>query len=244
MRLKAIACDVMFREVCWLASRSPNQVDVEFLPKGLHDLRSSVMRSRLQEVVDAAGSQGYDGIVMAYALCGNGLAGLNARRIPIAIPRGHDCITLFLGSRDRYRDYFNANPGVYFKTSGWIERGGSESQLTGIGFDMQELVAKYGEDNAQYLVEQFNSYRKAYHKFTFIEMGVEPDGRFEERTRDDAAIREWDFEKLNGDISLLRRLVDGEWDSADFVVAPPGWHLAPTYDERIIEAREGIYERP
>jgi hypothetical protein len=244
VRLKAISCDVLFREICWLASRSPNQVDLEFLPKGLHDLRSSAMRSRLQEVVDAADPARYDGIVMAYALCGNGLAGLNARALPVVVPRAHDCITLFLGSRERYGDYFNANAGVYFKTSGWIERGGSASQLTGIGFDMDLLVAKYGEDNARYLIEQFNSYRKKYHKFTYIEMGIEPDGRFEQKTREDASERGWEFEKLTGDLSLLRRLIDGEWDDRDFAVIPPGWHLAPTYDERIVEAREGIYERP
>ena len=41
----------------------------------------------------------------------------------LVVPRAHDCITLFLGSKERYLDYFQTHPGVYFKTSGWIERG-------------------------------------------------------------------------------------------------------------------------
>ena len=59
----------------------------------------------------------------ATALCSNGLVGLTARNIPVVVPRAHDCITLFLGSKERYLDYFQSHTGVYFKTSGWIERG-------------------------------------------------------------------------------------------------------------------------
>ena len=230
----------MYRELCWLASRSPNQVDVEFLPKGLHDLKSAKMCARLQEAVDAADAAGYEAIALAYALCGNGLVGLKARRVPLVVPRAHDCITLFMGSGGRYREYFDANPGVYFKTSGWIERGSGANQLTGIGFEMRELVEKYGEEDALFLYDELNKYRTSYHKFTYIEMGVEPDDRFEKQTRSEASERGWEFEKVQGDISLLRRLVDGDWNSGDFIMAQPGWRFAATWDERILEAREDV----
>jgi hypothetical protein len=238
MRLKVISCDVMFREICHLAAHSPNQVDVEFLPKGLHDLKSAEMRERLQQRVDEASASAYEAVAMAYALCGNGLAGLRARSAPLVVPRAHDCIALFLGSRHRYQQYFDTHGGVYFKTSGWIERGGSTKQLTGYGVDMAALVAKYGEENAQYLYEELNRYRKTYSRFTYIEMGIEPDGRFENQTRAEATERGWEFEKIGGDISLLRRLVDGDWSEADFLVVPPGQRIAATYDSRIIEARD------
>ena len=98
MRLKIIACEVLCREICLLAAGSPNQVDVEFLPKGLHDMRSVRMLERLQQTLDAVDGTRYDAVAFGYALCGNGLAGLAARSIPVVLPRAHDCITLFLGS--------------------------------------------------------------------------------------------------------------------------------------------------
>ena len=137
MRIKLIGCEVMFREICHLVARSGHQVDIEFLPKGLHDQKSAVMRARLQERIDAVSAADYDAIVLAYALCGNGLAGLEARAIPLVLPRAHDCIALFMGSRHRYQQYFDTHPGVYYKTSGWIERGegpgGLPGQLAGYG---------------------------------------------------------------------------------------------------------------
>jgi hypothetical protein len=171
-----------------------------------------------------------------------GLAGLTARTKPLVLPRGHDCITLFLGSRRRYLDYFNGNPGVYFKTSGWVERGtgliqlGAEDFRTKFGMarSHEELVAKYGEENAAYLWEILGGYTKNYGKLTFIEMGIEPDDRFERRTREEAAERGMEFEKIRGDMTLIERLVFGDWDGGEFLVVPPGQRIAASYDEDIV----------
>ena len=173
MRLKLIACEVLYRELCAVVARSVNQVDLEFLPKGLHDLGSGRMRARIQEAVDGAAGGPYEAVLLGYALCGNGLAGLEARSVPLIVPRAHDCITLFLGSRKRYREYFDSHAGVYFQTSGWIERGqGSGTQLS---WAFDDLVERYGEEDARYIYQELT---KHYRQFAFIEMGVEPDGRF------------------------------------------------------------------
>jgi hypothetical protein len=208
-----------------------NQVDLEFLPKGLHDMGSAGMLARLQEALDRAEGAGYDAVLFGYALCGNGLVGLTARSLPLIIPRAHDCITLFLGGNERYIDYFTSHPGVYFKTSGWIERGQNiDSQLS---FTFDDLVARYGEEAAKYVYEEMT---KHYRQFTFIEMGVEPDDRFEREAQREAASRGWGFEKVKGDMGLIQGLVDGPWEEDRFLTVPPGSRVVTTHDDGILGA--------
>ena len=242
MRLKLISCEILYREICAAVARSPNQVDIEFLPKGLHDAGAAEMLATVQGAVDAVedGRIHYDAVCLGYGLCGNGMVGLTARSIPVVLPRAHDCITLFLGNRERYLDYFNKHPGVYFMTTGWIERGegGELTQLSlrkhGLGMSYGELVAKYGEDNARFLEQQLGQYALRYRQYTFIEMGMEPDDRFERCAIERASERGWKFEKIQGDMTLIQGLLDGNWDERDYVVVQPGHHVVARYDDRII----------
>lgn len=242
MKLKLISCEVFYREMCSAIAQSPNQVDLEFLPKGLHDLGAEEMRARVQEVIDAVDTTRYDGIVLGYGLCNNGLHGIVAPDVPMVLPRAHDCITLFFGSKERYLEYFHSHPGVYFKTSGWIERGEVGEELkqlsighaTGMDRSYEELVEQYGEDNAKYLYETLCHDKKNYGQFTFIKMGVEPDDRFETQTREDAKARGWTFEKEHGDMSIIQKLIDGLWDEEVFLLVPPGQSIKACYDDGIV----------
>jgi hypothetical protein len=196
------------------------------------------MSARLQQAVDAVDAECYEAVLLGYALCGTGLAGLTARSLPLVLPRAHDCITLFLGSKERYLEYFEKTPGVYFKTSGWIERGetsGPLSQLSfgksGEGYTLANLVAKYGEEDGRYIWEAL---APSYRQFTYIEMGVEPDDRFERHAQQRAAERGWAYEKLQGDMRLVHKLVAGEWDDAEFLVVPPGRRIVARLDDGIV----------
>jgi hypothetical protein len=243
LRLKLIACEILYRELCEVVARSVNQIDVEFLPKGLHDMGQAGMSARLAEVLAAVDETKYEAVLFGYALCSNGLVGLTARSIPVVIPRAHDCITLFLGDKERYLDYFQSHPGVYFKTTGWIERGEGLEQYredsiahrSGMIQSYEDLVAKYGEDNAKFLYDQLCDMTRNYSGLTYIEMGIEPDDRFERQARQQAAERGWKFEKLAGDMTLVRQLVDGPWDDERFLVVPPGGRVAASFDEKIIK---------
>jgi uncharacterized protein DUF1638 len=246
MRLRLISCEIFYREMCAAVARSKNRVDVEFHPKGLHDIGAEGMLERLQNALDAVDESEFDAVVFGYGLCNNGIQGLTARSIPVVIPRAHDCITLFLGSKERYLDYFNSHSGVYFKTSGWIERGETSGELSQIsvqhqfGMDLtyQELVQKYGEDNAAFLYEQLHGNEKNYAQFTFIEMGIEPDDRFEKQAEREAQEKGWEYEKVEGDMSLIQKLVDGDWNPEDFLVVQPGQKVAAKYDDEILIADE------
>lgn len=251
MRLKLLSCEVFYRELCSVIARSPHCVDIELLPKGLHDIGAKGMLERVQKALDATDSSKYDAFLLGYGLCNNGLNGLVARSRPVVITRAHDCITLFLGSRDRYREYFDSHPGVYFLTSGWIERGEVSKELsqlsiqhqTGMDRSFEELVEKYGEDNARFLYEELCQ-TKNYGQYTYIEMGIEPDGQFERHSREQAEKRGWQFEKVRGDMSLIHRLVNGPWDEQDFIVLEPGERLVASYDEGVVSKRSASMSDP
>lgn len=162
MRLLLIGCGLLVRELSDAIVRSPHLIDATYLPAGLHDTGAKSMRRRLQEQIDAADTLQYDAIVLGYALCGTGLAGLTAPAIPLVLPLAHDCITLLMGSREKYADYFKANPGVYFRSVAWVERGREmHDQLgaNGLSQDRDALIAKYGEDAGQFLYEEATRYQ-------------------------------------------------------------------------------------
>ena len=244
MRLKAIVCQVFTREMEAVAAQSPHRVEIEIVTMGLHDLGSS-MRGDLQERIDAADECGYDAIVLGYALCGRGTEGLRAGRTPLVLPRAHDCIGILMGDRRKYLAYFQNHPGVYFRSPGWTEfqKPGVAIQPTfasgkvlGERRSREDLIAEYGEENGSYLFEQFSAYRRSYSGLTYISTGVLSDGVCRELARAEAASEGWTFEEVQGGLTLLERLVRGDWDERDFLVVPPGAAIRATLDNGIVAA--------
>jgi hypothetical protein len=238
MRLLLIGCGLLLRELSDAIVHSPHLVDAKFLPAGLHDQGAKAMRRTLQAEIDAADTSKYDAIVLGYALCGMGLAGLKAPAIPLVLPRAHDCITLLMGSRAKYSEYFKANSGVYFRSVGWMERAGQmREQLSssGLSEDRDALIAKYGEEAGQYLYEEATRYRSSYSKLTYIRTGSEFDDAMVLQAQAEAGEHSWKFEEFAGNVALFRRLLAGDWRS-DFLIVPPGHTIASTQDEDIADA--------
>jgi hypothetical protein len=238
MRLRLIGCSVLIRELSDAIVHSPHTVDACYLPAGLHDTAGKGMRDQIQGAVDDADAAHYDAILLGYALCGNGVAGLQARDTGLVIPRAHDCITLLMGSRARYRSYLESNPGVYFRSVGWVQRGVEmEEQLSGLGFGTrkEDLIAKYGEEAGQYLWDEFTRYRRNYRKLTYIRTACDLTNDCRDQARAEAQEKKWAFEEIEGDNSLFRRLVAGDW-SDDFLIVPPGHQIAASYNEDIFAA--------
>lgn len=246
-RLLMIGCEVLYREAAAAIAQSPCVVDVEFMPKSLHDIGEQGMSSRLQAAIDGslatrAPEVWPDAIALLYGLCNNGVRGLHAP-VPIVIPRAHDCITLLLGSRARYDEHFQANPGTFYRSPGWIERDGdpdanpaSVTRRLGITRDYAALAAKYGKDNADYLMKTMGDWLKNYSKLSLIDTGVGPIEEYRRMCGDEAKERNWACEELVGDPVLIRRLVSGDWSDQDFLIVPPGHRIAASNDSEVVRA--------
>jgi hypothetical protein len=241
MRLKLIACEIAVREFEWAIKRSRNTIIAEYLVQGHHN---DVVNGRkvIQERIDDADREDVEAILLGYALCNNMLAGIEARRKPLVIARAHDCITWFLGSKERYRTEFDEHPGTYYYTEGWLSVKKPDDQIahsssaSGIGVSgtYEELVEKYGQDNAQYLWEVANGWVKHYTHGTYIGLPGADHDRWREQVHAICERNGWRYRELDGDPGLLQRWVDGPWDSPEFLMVPPGRRIVPTFDNEIL----------
>jgi hypothetical protein len=239
LKLKCLGCDALARPIYWCAAQTPQIVDVELFPLGLH-AQPADLRGRLQARIDAAAAQQYDAVVMAYGLCGKATAGLVARDLPLVIPRAHDCITLFLGSRQRYQEQFEHCPGTYWYARDYLERNTLSGAAAALGAETtdpsavyDEYVAKYGRDNADYLMEVMGAWQQHYQRAGFLDVQIGDSAHIEHQARAEAERRGWRFERLAGDLGLIRRLLEAQWD-ADFLVLQPGQQLTMTSDADIL----------
>ena len=233
MRLFLIACKVLYREFCYYASVSRNLIELRFLEQGLHN-EPTKLRDRAQAEIDAADETGqYDAILLGYGLCSNGVEGLRSRKHRLVIPRAHDCITFFLGSKELYEQCFKEHPGTYWYTPGWIETNGAADKPR---YDAvyREYVEKYGEDNAKYLFEVLQAWTKHYDRAAYVDLGFCDSTGYREHTRRVAAERGWEYVEVAGDPRLVVDLLEGNWNSDRFLVVEPGEAVRAAHDACIL----------
>jgi len=211
---------------------------------GLH-IKPENLKHRIQEKIDEASNQSdipFDAIVLGYGLCGQATSGLTAKRIPVVIPRAHDCITFFLGSHMRYRGEHDAHPGTIWHTKDYMERSRGDREMVPLGSDMAvdlpcvyaSYVKKYGKDNADYLMEVMGEWQKHYDRSVFVDQGIADASEEIGRAKADADRKGWKFEILQGDLVLIRRLLFGDWDDRDFLKLEPGEKAILAFGDEII----------
>jgi hypothetical protein len=249
MLLKVIACEIAFREFCHCAARTRNLIDLEFLTQGHHDAPCQG-RHEIQRRIDAVPAGRYDAIVLGYGLCGQILSGLSTTHTRLVVPRAHDCISLFLGSKERYQELFAGNPGTYYFTSGWLECGqrrganlpeGNQVFMpahsgAGLREAYEQWVQKYGEERANYLREVLGQWTSYYNRGVLIDYEFTRPLNCREQVQKICAERGWEYGEVAGDLGLFQRLLDGEWNESEVLTVRPGDQINAKFDDRIIEA--------
>jgi hypothetical protein len=118
---------------------------VTYMEYGLHRVPAKMVGA-LQEVLNGLAQPSL--VVLGYGLCGTGLVALRAGPHTLLVPRVDDCITLLLGSYQAYMREFQAMPGTYYLSKGWLESGSHPLK------EYQEYVPRYGEKGALWIMDQ------------------------------------------------------------------------------------------
>jgi hypothetical protein len=233
--LAVVACAVLEAEVRHFAAGLGHVRHTLFLRQNLHNEPARLQRE-LQAAVTAMESDAeIEAIALVYGLCSRGVENLRHDRCPLVLPRAHDCVTLFLGDKDRYADYLRRHPGTYWYSPGWIAThtppGPERDALL-----RRDFTERFGPDEAGYLMEMEKQWIANYRRATYVSLGVGDTQAGIAYTRHCAACLGWEFDHVPGDPSLLRDLLAGRWDPSRFLVAPPGFGIQMTADETVMRA--------
>jgi hypothetical protein len=96
---RVIACETVIEEMLPLL---PNDVPHEVLDFGLH-INPTELKKVLQEKIDEASSKA-EVLLLGYGLCSMAVVGLKTTTATLVIPRTDDCIAIFLGSCNAYKE--------------------------------------------------------------------------------------------------------------------------------------------
>jgi len=223
-----IACAVLALDIKAVAEKLGTDIGVRYLEGGLHD-RPHLLREKLQAAIDDISAAGRcNHIMIGYGVCGRGTVGIQSRGIPLAIPKVHDCMALFLGGDREYRDQFKKYPGTYYISAGWYEEKtepfSQQKKTVFLGdqkLSYDELVDKYGEIAAQETYRFLSTWKKNYQRAAFIETGAKPSPRYEKYAREMAREYGWQYEKIPGDHALIEKLLSARQTTDEILVVPP-----------------------
>jgi hypothetical protein len=223
-----IACAVLALDIKAVAEKLGTDIGVRYLEGGLHE-RPHLLREKLQAAIDEISASGRcERIMVGYGVCGRGTVGIQARDIPLVIPKVHDCMALFMGGDREYQREFKKYPGTYYISAGWYEEKtepfSQQKKTVFLGdqkLSYDELVDKYGENAAKETYRFLSTWKQNYHRAAFIETDVKQSPRYETYAREMAHEYGWQYEKIPGDHALIEKLLVARETNDEILVVQP-----------------------
>jgi hypothetical protein len=206
---KIISCEVLRNEV---EAVNPGY-EVEFFEGALHD-HPDKLRAAVQERI--AATAGEREILLCCGRCSNGTVGLKAGPHRLVLPAVDDCISLLLGSRERYLEEHSREPGTYYYTRGWADF------ISDPYKEYLAIIPKFGEEKAAYLARLI---MQNYTRVAVIETpGVRGLADVEPYLRTVSKFYGLPLKHLTGSLRFLEKLMSGPHDE-EFIVVEPGTTL-------------------
>ncbi len=234
-RMALLACSVFEREIALYGREARHIAEVLFFEMGLHD-RPDQLRATLQENLDKVDARtDIEAVALAYGLCGLGTVGLQPLRHKLVIPRAHDCVTIFMGSKEAYAEHHRRCPSCYYYTPGW-NRGRRVPGPEMLEALRASLSARFEPEEVEFLVNTEREQWALHDTATYLDLGTEDAKAEADYARQCADWLGWKFEHLRGDPALLRDLLWGKWDDSRFQIIEPGMQLGHAPDQSILRA--------
>jgi hypothetical protein len=204
---KIIACNTIIEEILPLI---PPGMRYKALDYGLHVTPEELKNILQKEIDDSAGE--VENIILGYGLCSMAVIGLKANGCTLIVPRVDDCIGLFLGSQEDYKNQHKYEPGTYYLSKGWIEVGGTPFD------EYKKLIERHGEKKARRMMELMF---KDYKRLALILSGPDEMKRYRKYAREQAKDFNLRYEEIRGSNALIKKMLSGKLDD-DFIIVPPG----------------------
>ena len=106
-------------------------------------------------------------------------------------------------------------------------------EIYGLDKTYDELVQLYGQENADYLADEMSGQDKNDTLF-YIDLKETSIKENINKFIIAAKKRNQKYKMLNGNISLLNKLIDGDWDD-DFLIIPPDSYIEPSYNDDVLK---------
>ena len=211
MKTAIVACKTMEDELNSALEKTGCGYPVIWLDSGLHNVPKR-LQTAVQEAIDGADA---DRVLLALGFCGNALAGVEAGKAELILPRVDDCISLLLGSVRR-RLEITDRYAAYFFTEGWLR--GERN----IWVEHLHMLEKYGEEVTEALEEDMFGH---YRTLGLLDCGEKPVEPLIEHTKMIADALHLEQKVIPASVDYLRELLTGPWPEERFLRVSPGGRI-------------------
>lgn len=213
-RKAVIACAVMKYEFEKAIGDRP--IDLHLLEQGLHDKPKEMPGHIIKKVTEVAAGNPEE-IILGYGLCSNGVVGVGGGRSPLVAPRCHDCISMLLGSAERYNEVFHQNPGTIYLSAGWMDECDDP-----LGYLEKKYIPRLGEKKAWRAIALELAH---YTHFCYIDNGLGDTERLKARALENCRAFQKEYKEIKGSLEYFEKLIDSPPEGPEVIRLKPGQQL-------------------